>query len=269
MAMTLTAPRLTADRLAEFHENGYLVVDGLFAAEEIEAIEQFFENYKNAESAFGGKTLEEVDRHKGQVRAMHPHRHSDQALDWALKPSVLAVLEQLFEAEPLLAQTMYYYKPPGTCGQGMHQDDFYLLTKPHHCLAAWTAIDDSESTNGCLYVVPGSHRQELRCPEGATPENKWKFGVLSLAESTTKAVPLPVRRGQTLFFGGGLIHGSCPNRTKDRWRRTFIGHYCDGVTESISRFYHPIIDKEGEVISRIEAAQGGGPCEGGWEGAVH
>lgn len=269
MTTTLSQDLLTGAQLADFAENGYLILDGLFDPAEIEAMETFFDQYKTTTPAFGGKALDEVDRHKQQVRAMHPHRHSEKAREWALKPSVLAVLEQLFQAEPLLAQTMYYYKPPGTCGQGMHQDDFYLLTKPHHCLAAWTAIDDASSANGCLYVVPGSHREALRCPEGATPENQWKQGVLSLAESTTKAKPLPVKRGQTLFFGGGLIHGSSANRTNDRWRRTFIGHYCDGVTESISKFYHPILNGEGEVMSRIAAAQGGGPCEGGWEGAVH
>src|SRR5688500_8980944 len=35
---------------------------------------------------------------------------------------------------------------------------------PDAPLAAWTAIDASELDNGCLYVVPGSHRKGLLCP---------------------------------------------------------------------------------------------------------
>ncbi len=265
---TLASP-LTDSQFAQFARDGFLLLDGLFPETTIAEMEAFFDRYQTSPTAFNGHQLEEVDRHKDQVRAMHPHRHTEEALAWALHPPVLAVLEALFENAPLLAQTMYYYKPPGTCGQGMHQDDFYLLTQPHHCLAAWTAIDDADRENGCLYVVPGSHRGPLLCPEGATPENHWKWGALSLAESDTKASPLPVRRGQTLFFSGGLIHGSVANRSQTRWRRSFIGHYCDGVTERISHFYHPILDAQGRTVSRIEVNTDGGPCGESWAGAVH
>jgi len=267
--MLTTSDILDEAQLQRFETEGYLLLDGLFDPAEIDAMERFFDDFKETETkVFGGKTFGEINRKKVQVRAMHPHRHAQKPLDWALNPRVMAVLEALFRGPALLAQTMYYYKPPGTCGQSMHQDDFYLLTQPHHCLAAWTAIDDADHENGCLYVVPGSQHEGMRCPEGASPENHFKHGALSLAESTRKAVPLPVKRGQTLFFGGALIHGSSANRTENRWRRTFIGHYCDGVTESISRFYHPVIDAEGRTVSRIAEANGGGPCDG-WDGAVH
>lgn len=268
--MQTTSPLIADETLRQFHENGYCVVDGLFDASEISEIEAFFEEYKTqGYTTFDGSRIEDVDATKRQVRAMHPHRHATEALRWAIHPRVATALEQLLGAKPLLAQTMYYFKPPGACGQGMHQDDFYLLTQPHHCLAAWTAIDDADTENGCLYVVPGSHRGSVRCPEGASPANNFKEGVLSLAESTQKAVPLPVRRGQTAFFGGALIHGSSANRSKTRSRRTFIGHYCDAVTDSIAKFYHPIRNMEGETVSRVSVTMGGGPCGDGWAGAQH
>ena len=55
-----------------------------------------------------------------------------------------------------------------------------------------------------------------------------------------------------MFFGGNLIHGSGPNRTKDRYRRTFIGHYIDEASEHVARFYHPVLDMKGEVVSHVE-----------------
>ena len=84
-----------------------------------------------------------------------------------------------------------------------------------------------------------------------------------------RPVPIPVKRGETMFFSGNLIHGSGPNRTKDRWRRTFIGHYIDGASEEVARFYHPVLNMKGEVAGNLRIPEGGGPCGDGWQGAVH
>ena len=75
-----------------------------------------------------------------------------------------------------------------------------------------------------------------------------------------KPVPVIVQRGETMFFGGNLIHGSGPNRTKDRFRRTFIGHYIDDASDQVAAFYHPVLNMQGEVVSRVAEARGGGPC---------
>jgi len=82
-------------------------------------------------------------------------------------------------------------------------------------------------------------------------------------------IPVPVKRGETVFFHGLIIHGSGPNRTRDRWRRTFIGHYCDEATETISAFYHPILNMQGEIVSDIKVHAGGGPCGDNWRGKEH
>lgn len=270
LSVNTISPLVSDEQKRHFRENGYCVVDALFTPQEIEEIEVFFENYKTqGYETFDGHKAEDVDINKLQLRAIHPHVHCEEPLNWALNPKVAEVLAELFECPPLLVQTMYYFKPPGACGQGMHQDDFYLLTRPHHCMAAWTAIDDADRENGCLYMVPGSHKGMLKCPDGASPENSFKEGVLSLAESTQKAVPLEVKRGQTAFFGGAIIHGSSANRSKTRSRRSFIGHYCDTITESIGQYYHPVRNMKGEVLSTVTVTQGGGPCGDGWQGAQH
>jgi len=255
-----------------FDEEGYCVVDDLFSDDELQEIEEFFEGYKKSGGKVfdGGSSYEEIDPAKRQVRAMHPHRYSEKALEWLTNPNVAAVLEGLLGRPALGAQTMYYYKPPGAAGQGMHQDNFYLLASPATCIAAWTPIDDATLDNGCLYVVPGSHRGNILCPEGDGP--RWmEYGDSHITKfpRDSKPVPVPVRRGQTMFFGGNLIHGSGPNRTPDRFRRTFIGHYVDEATETLAKFYHPIVNMDGETVSHVEEHVGGGPCGDGWRGAVH
>ena len=121
------------------------MVEGLFAPEEIEEIAAFFEDFKRSGyKIFDGSAIEEVDPAKRQLRAMHPHRYDKRAQDWMLHPEVAAVLEVLLGKPALAVQSMYYFKPPGAKGQGMHQDNFYLVAAPATCIAAWTAIDASE-----------------------------------------------------------------------------------------------------------------------------
>ncbi|HEY5550328.1 MAG TPA: phytanoyl-CoA dioxygenase family protein [Opitutaceae bacterium] len=268
-----SARLLTAEHRRQFAEEGYCVVDGIYAAAEIAAIERFFEDYKTIGTAVfdAGARFEEIDPTKRQLRAMHPHRYSEQAKQWALNSRVIEVLTGLLGRAPLLAQTMYYFKPPGAKGQGMHQDNFYLLAAPATCIAAWTAIDAAEIDNGCLYVVPGSNRKDIFCPEKGSEVTWNSYGDTHIKPfpSGAKAVPVTVPRGATMFFGGQLIHGSGPNRTKDRSRRTFIGHYIDEASDQVAQFYHPVLDARGEVVTRLRVPTGGGPCDDGWVGAVH
>jgi ectoine hydroxylase-related dioxygenase (phytanoyl-CoA dioxygenase family) len=141
---------ITDEQIQHFQEYGYCVVGGLFSSDEIQEIEDFFEEFKleGGKVYDGNSSYEEVDASKMQLRAMHPHRYSKRAVDWFLNPNVAAVLEELLGRPALGAQTMYYFKPPGGKGQGMHQDNFYLLAKPATCIAAWTAIDTADRDNG-------------------------------------------------------------------------------------------------------------------------
>jgi phytanoyl-CoA hydroxylase len=276
MTATLDA-LITPAQERQFHELGYCVVDPLFTETEIAEIEAFFDEYKvNGAKIFdtgsGRAAFQygEIDPRERQVRAMHPHRYDSRPLRWFLNPKVAAVLEVLLGKPALGAQTMYYYKPPGARGQGMHQDNFYLLAAPATCIAAWTAIDAADEENGCLWVVPKSNHGGILCPEeGKARWNGYGDSHITKFPREEKPIPVPVPRGSTMFFGGNLIHGSGPNRTKDRSRRTFIGHYIDEASDQVARFYHPVVNMQGVVVSNVAIPEGGGPCSDGWQGAVH
>jgi len=262
---------ITPEQKQQFLDDGYCVVANLFSESEIAEIEAFFEEFKlKGHKIYDGVGYEETDITKQQLRAMQPHRYSRKAQDWMLHPRVGEVLEELLGRPALGVQTMYYFKPPGGKGQGLHQDNIYLLSKPATCIAAWTAIDSADLDNGCLYVVPGSHNSSILCPEKGG-EAWLNYGDTHITKfpRDQKPVPVCVPRGSTMFFGGNLIHGSGPNRTKDRYRRTFIGHYIDEASEQVAQFYHPVLTMAGEVVSDIAVPTGGGPCGDGWNGSVH
>ena len=254
-----------------YEAEGDCVVDNVYPPAELNVMETFFEDFKVQDyKAFGdyigtddgladNHTVEfdDIDPSKELLRAMHPHRFSSQVKQWYLHPRIAQVLAFLLECPALAAQTMYYYKPPQSVGQGMHQDNFFLLSKPATCIATWTPLDDTDEENGCLKVVQGSHREEILCPP--TKEGK-KTSILDMVQKSN-IVPICMKRGQTLFFSGQLIHGSEPNHSHTRSRRTFIGHYVDNMTENLAKFYHPVLDMQGNVVSHVAVDQSGGPCQ--------
>src|SRR3954471_766196 len=190
---TPSSPLITPAQVAQFSEAGYCVVDAVYSAAEIDAIDAFFEDFKRLGHSIydNGHKFEEVDPAKVQLRAMHPHRYSERAKSWALHPRVASVLATLLGRDPLLAQTMYYFKPPGAKGQGMHQDNFYLLAAPATCIAAWTSIDGADVDNGCLYVVPGSNRKDIHCPTDGS-EAWLGYGDSHIKPFPRDAKPVPV-----------------------------------------------------------------------------
>ena len=119
-------------------------------------------------------------------------------------------------------------KPPGVDGRHpLHQDLLYFpLRPPERMLGVCTALAPMTRENGCLAVVPGSHRAGLR--EHAEPDWDWVnaffFGV-ELDESELAArVHLEMQPGDTLFFHPLLLHGSGHNETDD-FRRAITTHY--------------------------------------------
>jgi ectoine hydroxylase-related dioxygenase (phytanoyl-CoA dioxygenase family) len=257
---------------ASFKQHGYAVARGLFSQTEVEEIKSTFARIAEngpipghfdqvSKEESGGDPLKEFPR------VMHPHRFDALSRKNLVHPGVLTCLRELMQEDVLAAQSMFYYKPPGSRGQAMHQDNFYLLVEPQTCVAAWTAIDDADPENGGMYLVADTADEEITCPETANAAESFTPHFVPTPKGK-KAVPCKMKAGDTLFFNGSSIHGSGPNRSKDRFRRSFICHYVPKSTQRISKFYLPLLTPEGQDVI-IEANTGGGACGGSWEGGTH
>ena len=102
---------------------------------------------------------------------------------------------------------MLYFKPPGSRGQALHQDQFYLKVRPGTCMAAWMALDRSDEENGCLQVVPGSQDLPILCTERADTSTSFTDIAAPLPEGMAR-VPVIMEPGDVAFFPGALIHGT-------------------------------------------------------------
>jgi ectoine hydroxylase-related dioxygenase (phytanoyl-CoA dioxygenase family) len=251
---------LTQTQLDQFAKDGYVVVPALLDAAEVDEIrDEFMEIGRGAPipGHFAPTKDDPNDPLSTLPRVMHPHRFNDVARRYLLDARFRVILEQLFDEEPLAAQSMFYYKPPGARGQALHQDNFYLRVEPGTCIAAWVAIDVIGRDNGGLEVVPGTHAMDVFCPEEADLDVSFTRDYVPPPPGLSP-VPVDMSSGDVLFFNGSLVHGSGPNMTTDRFRRSFIAHYLGRSSEKISTWYH-VLTMDGADVD-IAAATGGGPC---------
>jgi ectoine hydroxylase-related dioxygenase (phytanoyl-CoA dioxygenase family) len=250
-------------RLNDFQDQGYVLVPQMLSPDEVTGLrEEFMALHAGGPipGHFAPKPQEPgmpYDILRDYPRIMHPHQVNDLALRYLLDARFCAVLEELLGEEPLAAQSMFYFKPPGARGQALHQDNFYLRVEPGTCVAAWVALDRVDRANGGLEVVPGTHRMDLFCPEEADPGVSFTRDFVPPPPGLER-VPVDMEPGDVLFFNGSLVHGSEPNTTADRFRRSFICHYVGRSAERISDYYRTLT-MSGDPV-RLEVATGGGPC---------
>lgn len=257
------APAVTQEELAAYNRDGFLIKKSLFSKEEVKYIIDYFMDL-HARKAIPGYTFYNTPEEAGNdplklyPRIMHPHRWDKPSLGWLLDKRAADVLRALLGEEPVATQSMMYFKPPGAKGQAFHQDNFYLKVRPKSCIAFWLALDPTDPDNGGLQVCPGTHTMEVACPERANLEISFSTELVRPPEGCNP-VPAILGAGDALFFNGSVVHGSTPNMSKDRWRRSWICHYAPESMHEMAHWYFPLLDMQGNEV-KYHGAEGGGPC---------
>lgn len=241
--------RVKVDEYKHYWRNGYLIVRGLVASEDIAAMRPFAMDLLHGRIAIPGapppasQEPQELYRRFSRIHMLH--RQFEPAERYLLYPRVLDVLQALMGPDVLALQTMLFFNPPGQGGQGWHQDAYYITTYPETLIGVWIALDRADEENGCLYVTPGSHTE----PIYPTPERDHLYAeeafddlgtvqnvssldeeantLTKVARSYPDPIPCIVEPGDVIFFHSHLLHRSYPNRTVDRFRRAFVSHYCN------------------------------------------
>jgi phytanoyl-CoA hydroxylase len=253
---------LEADLVGQFDADGFTVARGLVPAAEAASFGDEFMAIAERGPILGhfdpkAQGPGDPDLAKKYPRIMYPHLFHQRSMDYLLDVRITDVVAQLLGDQPIACQTMLYFKPPGARGQALHQDNFYLRVEPGTCIAAWMALDVVDRANGGLEVVPGTHQMGIECPEEADPALSFTRQYVP-PPAGLSPVPVDMQPGDVLFFNGSLLHGSGPNTTADRFRRSFISHYASSSTERIAEGY-PTARMNGERFN-LPVAEGGGPC---------
>jgi phytanoyl-CoA hydroxylase len=252
---------ISFDDLEKMKIEGYVVVPQVFSREEVKYYLDHFMRLREKgryEGDWEGVPADDDDPLKKYPRMIHMHHWDEVSLKWLLDDRIRHCLHALMGIEPLAVQTMIYFKPPGARGQALHQDQFYLRVQPGQCMAAWMALDPCDEENGCMRVVPHSHNLPLLCTEQADTTTSFTDVKVALPPGM-HPTPVIMEPGDVLFFNGMVIHGSFPNTSAKRFRRSLIGHYISSDGVKVADYYHPVLRMDGSEVKLIDNPDGG-PC---------
>jgi len=212
----------TAADLEAFRTDGFFLAPDVFTDEECDAIVADVE-----QAAFELALGEASDGPLSYRPMMHLASPSLTAVatDRRWGPIVLPLLGT---GDARLYWEQAVAKPPQARTElPWHQDNGYTPLIPEEYVTCWLALDDAQVDNGCLWVIPGSHRAGTQPHHaGAGP-----FRVGLDATGDDDGIAVPVRRGSVLVFSSLIMHRSGPNTT-DRHRRAWIIQFCPAEARS-------------------------------------
>jgi hypothetical protein len=152
--------------------------------------------------------------------------------DFATSAEVLALVQELIAPHLTCFLSQFIFKNAGAWGQPWHQDSVYFPFEPARpIVGVWVAVTEATLENGCLHVLPGSHREPIhdhvldRRP-GAL------YGYIEIVDhDMTGSVPVLMEPGDVLLFDSHLMHRSTDNVSAGI-RAAMVYHYAaDGTRE--------------------------------------
>jgi phytanoyl-CoA hydroxylase len=218
---------VTEADVQHFVDEGYLVVKGLVGPADVEAARTEAELFATGHYPADGVPED------GQLLAVHfPHWVSEVAMGLVRHAGIVDVVSRVagahlahWNGKVKCMQSMLFLKPPGLQGQAWHQDERFIPTRDRSLIGAWMALDDATTENGCLWVIPGSHRDGVLFPfrDHGRPD---EFDPTDEAYDfdASGAIPVEVQTGDVVFFNGYLLHRSLKNRSNGT-RRALVNHY--------------------------------------------
>jgi len=234
-----------------YAEDGFFIREGVFGEGEIAALRDAVEccAARAGAAAAGGRTYQvdgnvyceasgatiqfEHARETNTIRVIEPIHHLDERIDRLIDDPRLVnpIRELLGEAEISLFTDKLNLKRPGEGSRfRWHQDSPYwahFFSEVERLPNAMVSIDAATQVNGCLRVIPGSHRR------GMLPgiEGEGVLGPLFTDPryfDESLQVPVVVSAGSVLFFSPSVVHGSDPNDSTEQ-RKALIFTYQPGA----------------------------------------
>lgn len=230
---------------ADYDVEGYLVLEDLLSPSQVEAARaETTAICRGRRGAVVGVAPAAEDEDDESVLRRYlcvhfPHKLSPTLLGLARLPALVDVLTEVIGPNVKMMQSMLFIKAEGQPGQAWHQDEAHIPTRDRSLTGVWIALDDATVRNGCLWVLPGSHRSGVLHPvrgtddprfDGTPEAHGFPFG-------EDDAVPVELPAGSAVVFNGYLLHRSLPNRGGSGLRRALVNHYMSA--ESLLPWFPP------------------------------
>ena len=126
--------------------------------------------------------------------------------------------------------SQFIFKNPGAWGQPWHQDSSYFPFDRAPQVGAWLATSAATKENGCLVILPGSHKEVIHehLPDDRPGSN---YGYTEIKDHDfKKEMPLFLNTGDLLLFHSFLMHKSYDNKSNNR-RTAMVYHFAETGTD--------------------------------------
>lgn len=239
---------LTEAEVAEFHERGYLMGPVVLTESQADALRTRMEDVIAERGKAKPELLRNLTGDQAAVvyQIVNIWQADDLFEDHIYHPDICSMVAQLMDYPVLRVwHDQVQYKPARIGGPtNWHQDHpYWPIIQPPDLISAWLALDDATVENGCMRMVPRSHRwgAHKEGTIGTDPDGFLPLPDMALVPpgETIEIVPCEVRKGQVMFHHCLTWHGSPPNKG-DRGRPAIAVHYMPGYTRYEPQGDHPM-----------------------------
>jgi non-heme Fe2+,alpha-ketoglutarate-dependent halogenase len=199
--------KLSAQQIEDYERDGFLFPIDVFSAAEVSTFRSAFES------------LIESSRDCSPKRFDRLHLFFDWAHQIVTHNALLDVVEAILGDDILVYGTLVFLKQPHDSRYASwHQDSFYSGLHLTPSTSAWIALTPSHAENGCMRVIPGSHKlgalDHENVPEDPHLLNR-RGERIKIAVDESEAVDVVLRPGQLSLHQSTIVHGSNPNRSNE------------------------------------------------------
>jgi hypothetical protein len=242
---------LSETQINNYHKEGWLIPDFRLSASEIAHLRRVLDDLIAANPEVRPEKL--VSAHvvgAGGGKNTEGVSGSDEFLKLAMHPEIVEMVSDVLGDEIILWGCHIFCKP---AGDGMetpwHQDGHYWPIRPLATCTVWVALDDSTIENGCLRVVPRSHKDKVVLPHMQEDRTDLVLNLRTKAEAFNPedAVDVQLQAGQMSMHDVYMIHGANVNRSTKR-RAGVALRYMPG-TSLFDRQLKPADGKTGVPVS--------------------
>lgn len=191
---------LSQSQVKEFYRRGFIDPINVWDEDEMDAFKRY---------AF-----------KNIISHPHPHldvpseyyRHVDDGVvrDVVTKDRLVGMISDLLQSPAMIWSTKFWNKTPGQAEIPWHQHYHHMPVQPQISFTAWIAITEMTPENGCLELIPGSHKTAY--PEVESPEGK-SFEHMTDPDCVdeSRSVRMEMDPGDVILFTEKTLHKSSVN----------------------------------------------------------
>jgi ectoine hydroxylase-related dioxygenase (phytanoyl-CoA dioxygenase family) len=238
---------LTDAQIAFFRENGFVKGGRVLADAQVEALRAALAAVMAGQAAAQPERISNMLRSEERtvVQVVNIWAADERFRAHIYSPAICEMVAQLIGTDVLRVwHDQIQYKPPRSGGPTYwHQDHpYWPILQPADLVSAWVALDDATLENGCMRMVPRSHRWGPHKGGTIGTREADEFApdydpALVPPEETIEIVPCEVACGEVMFHHCLTWHGSAANPS-DRPRRAIAVHYMPGYTRYVPTGQH-------------------------------